>query len=149
MACPDHQQRHTLDCDADGQKRYTELADGRRPSGASVHQMEQTQALHATQLALRLEALQAASRTKAAVNIASRRIIELDDEVDRDVYSLCSRLRCGSVSPEEISSQLGQHRASVHDQLGDILRELDILRGGKSTSAWGTREGSVASLNVV
>lgn len=113
--------------------------------------MEQTtQALHATQLALRLEALQAASRTKAAVNHASRRIIELDDEVDRDVYSLCSRLRSGGVSPEEISSQLGQHRASVHDQLGDILRELDLLRGGKGdTEAWATREGSVRSLHVV
>lgn len=114
-----------------------------------MHQMEQTQVLHATQLALRLEALQAASRTKAAVNIASRRIIELDDEVDRDVYTLCSKLRCGSISPDEISSQLGQHRASVHDQLGDILRQLDLLRGDKAdSSAWTSREGSVINLEV-
>lgn len=114
-----------------------------------MEQTQATQALHATQLALRLEALQAAARTKAAVGVASRRIIELDDEVDRDVFSLCSRLRCGGLSPDEISSQLGQHRASVHDQLGDILRELDLLRGGKAdTSVWASREGSVAGLQV-
>lgn len=120
-----------------------------------MHQMEQTQALHATQLALRLEALQAAARTKEAVTLASRRIIELDDEVDRDVYSLCSRLRSGRMSPDEISSQLGQHRASVHDQLGDILRDLDSLRGARSASGSkpasehaGSRDGSVISIQV-
>lgn len=92
------------------------------------------QVLHAHRLAARLEALQAQSRTAAAVALASRRIIELDDEVDRDVYALCSKLKCG-VGADELSKELGAHRASVHDQLGDILTQLDRLRGSKVETA--------------